>query len=60
MRGDSTSAHGSGLGLALVAQQAAIHGGTVDVGESTLGGAAFRVVIPVTAAPREAWHAPAP
>ena len=60
VRGDSTSAHGSGLGLALVAQQAAIHGGTVDVGESTLGGAAFRVVIPVTAAPREAWHAPAP
>jgi two-component system, OmpR family, sensor histidine kinase PrrB len=60
VRGAGTKTQGSGLGLALVAQQAAIHGGRVDVSESTLGGAAFRVVMPVTAAPREAGHAAAP
>ncbi len=60
VRGAGTTTQGSGLGLALVAQQAAIHGGRVDVAESALGGAAFRVAMPVTAAPREAWHAAAP
>lgn len=40
-----TGAPGSGLGLALVAQQAALHGGTVEIGEAPLGGA--RLVLTV-------------
>ena len=35
---------GSGLGLALVAQQARSHGGTITVADSPLGGARFTVV----------------
>jgi two-component system sensor histidine kinase PrrB len=34
---------GSGLGLALVAQQVRDHGATIEVGESPLGGARFSV-----------------
>jgi signal transduction histidine kinase len=37
---------GSGLGLALVAQQARHHGAEVEVGESPLGGARFVVKFP--------------
>ena len=37
---------GSGLGLAIVRQVAHAHGGTVTVGESPLGGAAFSLRIP--------------
>jgi signal transduction histidine kinase len=37
---------GSGLGLALVAQQARQHGATVTVGASPLGGAGLRVRLP--------------
>ena len=37
---------GSGLGLAIVRQVAEAHGGTVTVGESPLGGAAFSLRIP--------------
>lgn len=40
------SAGGSGLGLALVHELVADHGGTVTVSDSPLGGAAFRVWIP--------------
>ena len=40
------SAGGSGLGLAIVAEVAEAHGGTVSVGESTLGGARFVVTLP--------------
>ena len=42
-RVDGTGRPGSGLGLALVAQQARHHGATVEVGESPLGGARFEV-----------------
>ncbi|MCW0212244.1 MAG: HAMP domain-containing histidine kinase [Pseudonocardia sp.] len=42
---------GAGLGLAIVAEVVAAHGGTVEVGESALGGALFRVSLPATAAP---------
>jgi signal transduction histidine kinase len=35
--------HGSGLGLALVEQQARHHGASIEVGESPLGGARFTV-----------------
>jgi two-component system, OmpR family, sensor histidine kinase PrrB len=46
----STTAPGSGLGLALVAQQAALHGGNVEVGDSALGGARFTARLPVDGA----------
>jgi two-component system, OmpR family, sensor histidine kinase PrrB len=42
-RGSTASRSGSGLGLALVAQQAELHGGTASLGSSPLGGA--RLVI---------------
>ena len=44
-RGSGAVGPGSGLGLALVAQQASLHGGSVEVGESALGGASFEVAI---------------
>jgi signal transduction histidine kinase len=37
------TAPGSGLGLALVAQQAGHHGATVTIGDAPLGGARFVV-----------------
>jgi signal transduction histidine kinase len=40
---ESAGRSGSGLGLALVAQQAREHGASVSVGDSPLGGARFRV-----------------
>jgi two-component system sensor histidine kinase PrrB len=45
-RGSAVTAPGSGLGLALVAQQAALHGGEVVVGDSPSGGACFTVRLP--------------
>ena len=45
-RGSGAKAPGSGLGLALVAQQAALHGGSVAVGETSTGGARFTVTLP--------------
>jgi len=41
---------GSGLGLAIVREIARVHGGTVTVGESPLGGARFVVDLPAGAA----------
>ncbi|MFI5779636.1 ATP-binding protein [Nocardia sp. NPDC051570] len=41
----ATAAAGSGLGLALVAQQARLHGGTVCLEESPRGGARLRVTL---------------
>jgi two-component system, OmpR family, sensor histidine kinase PrrB len=46
-RGSAATAPGSGLGLALVAQQAALHGGGVEVANSPAGGARFVVRLPV-------------
>jgi two-component system, OmpR family, sensor histidine kinase PrrB len=50
-RGSTARGEGSGLGLALVAQQAALHGGSVDLGDSPLGGARFSLRLPVRAGP---------
>jgi signal transduction histidine kinase len=46
-RGSGAVGAGSGLGLALVAQQASLHGGNVTIGDSALGGAAFEVRLPL-------------
>ncbi|WP_280331313.1 HAMP domain-containing sensor histidine kinase [Nocardia wallacei] len=43
-RGDTTAA-GSGLGLALVAQQARLHGGTAQLADGPLGGTRLRVTL---------------
>ncbi|WP_431233646.1 HAMP domain-containing sensor histidine kinase [Mycolicibacterium psychrotolerans] len=45
-RGSTASHSGSGLGLALVAQQAEIHGGTAMLDDSPLGGARLTLRLP--------------
>jgi two-component system, OmpR family, sensor histidine kinase PrrB len=50
-RGSGAVGPGSGLGLALVAQQASLHGGSVEVGDSPMGGAAFQVRLPLAGDP---------
>jgi len=47
-RGTGAASSGSGLGLALVAQQAQLHGGSVTVGDAPAGGASLRVRLPAT------------
>ncbi|MGE0220569.1 sensor histidine kinase [Mycolicibacterium sp.] len=49
-RGTTASRSGSGLGLALVAQQAEIHGGTATLEVSPLGGTRLMLRLPVTRA----------
>jgi two-component system sensor histidine kinase HydH len=44
----SSKTHGTGLGLLSVKVTVEAHGGTVEVGESELGGALFRVTLPRT------------
>jgi signal transduction histidine kinase len=39
---------GTGLGLAIVAGTIADHGGTIAIGQASLGGASFRVRVPIT------------
>jgi len=51
-RGRGAAPGGSGLGLSIVAQQAALHGGRVEVGDSPRGGARFVVVLPLLAEAR--------
>jgi signal transduction histidine kinase len=48
---DSVTSPGSGLGLALVAQQAERHGAQVAVEESPLGGSRFSVTFPARRTP---------
>jgi two-component system, OmpR family, sensor histidine kinase PrrB len=45
-RGSTASHSGSGLGLALVAQQAELHGGTASLEDSPLGGARLLLKLP--------------
>lgn len=45
-RGSTASQSGSGLGLALVAQQAQLHGGTAALENSPLGGARLVLRLP--------------
>ncbi|PTR30446.1 two-component system sensor histidine kinase PrrB [Rhodococcus sp. OK519] len=45
-RGSSAHPDGSGLGLALIAQQASLHGGTAELTDSPLGGARLRLRLP--------------
>ena len=47
-RGSTASRSGSGLGLALVAQQAELHGGTASLEASPLGGARLMLRLPGT------------
>ncbi|PRC45183.1 two-component sensor histidine kinase, partial [Mycobacterium sp. ITM-2017-0098] len=44
-RGSNAVPGGSGLGLALVAQQAALHGGTIELTDSPLGGLRATLVV---------------
>ncbi len=45
-RKGSTTSDGAGLGLAIVRQAAELHGGRLDIGPSTLGGARFELRLP--------------
>ncbi|TQF74099.1 HAMP domain-containing histidine kinase [Rhodococcus spelaei] len=47
VRGVGSRTDGSGLGLALVAQQAALHGGTAELVDSPLGGARLSLRLPL-------------
>lgn len=47
-RGSTASRSGSGLGLALVAQQAELHGGTATLETSPMGGARLLLRLPAT------------
>ncbi|HEY5840463.1 MAG TPA: HAMP domain-containing sensor histidine kinase [Mycobacterium sp.] len=48
-RGSTAAAGGSGLGLALVAQQAALHGGRIELSDGPLGG--LRVTVTISTVP---------
>ncbi|WP_280831016.1 sensor histidine kinase [Mycolicibacterium frederiksbergense] len=52
-RGSTASRTGSGLGLALVAQQAELHGGSASLEESPLGGARLLLRLPISHARNE-------
>ena len=52
-RGSTATQGGSGLGLALVAQQAALHGGSIVLSDSPLGG--LRATLTVSAADEPPW-----
>jgi histidine kinase len=56
-RGSTASRSGSGLGLALVAQQAELHGGTASLTASPLGGARLLLRLPGPRTEGEDAHA---
>lgn len=47
VRGDRPRSDGSGLGLALVDQQAQLHGGALDLGDAPGGGLLATLTVPV-------------
>ena len=49
-RGSTAAPGGSGLGLALVAQQAALHGGSIELSDSPLGGLRATLTVSTPAA----------
>lgn len=53
-RGSTAAPGGSGLGLALVAQQAALHGGSIMLSDSPLGG--LRATLTVSASDEPPWE----
>ena len=53
-RGSTAATGGSGLGLALVAQQAALHGGDITLSKSPLGGLRATLTIATSPAPGDA------
>jgi signal transduction histidine kinase len=53
-RGSTAAPGGSGLGLALVAQQAALHGGSIELSGGPLGG--LRATLTVTSSPEPQEH----
>jgi two-component system sensor histidine kinase PrrB len=53
-RGSTAAPGGSGLGLALVAQQATLHGGSIELSDSPLGG--LRATLTVSATGHQADH----
>jgi two-component system, OmpR family, sensor histidine kinase PrrB len=52
-RGSTAEPGGSGLGLALVAQQAALHGGSIELSDGPLGGLRATLTVSVTAGAAE-------
>lgn len=52
-RGTTASRSGSGLGLALVAQQAELHGGTASLEASPIGGARLLLRLPIIHSPAD-------
>jgi signal transduction histidine kinase len=51
-RGSTAAAGGSGLGLALVAQQAALHGGNIVLSDSPLGGLRATLTLSTSSEPQ--------
>jgi two-component system sensor histidine kinase PrrB len=49
-RGSTAAPGGSGLGLALVAQQAALHGGRIELSDGPLGG--LRATLALSTSPQ--------
>jgi two-component system sensor histidine kinase PrrB len=50
-RGSNAAPGGSGLGLALVAQQAALHGGRIELSDGPLGGLRATLTVSTSPAP---------
>ena len=46
-RGSDNYGQGSGLGLSLVTQQVEIHSGTIEITESSMGGARVEIALPI-------------
>ena len=55
-RGSTAEPGGSGLGLALVAQQAALHGGCIELSDGPLGG--LRATLSVSTSPEQESNSP--